>query len=276
MFTISIGKADVICSDKITLTSGMVKAVKVAFAFSEEWDDFRKIVVFSNGATDIDISLDDNNMCYIPHEILADVGKDVTCGVYGYKGEGRERVAIPTVKCSLGKVVEGVNPSGEEPSDPTLTLWEEIMVKVEEHDDFIGNPYYTQAVNLKGITTANPGREGASIFITDNSLGSDWCTFDIDIHGEVRFTCECTESRVGINIDGKFITDIGVDSESGATEYTFEGVIKNGMSINCSMATAVFTEFVKKVYVKDIIGNIDVALDAILAIQESIIGGVEQ
>jgi hypothetical protein len=272
MFTISIGKADVVCPDKITLTSGMVKAVKVAFVFSEEWDDFTKIVVFSNGVTDIDVSLDDYNMCYIPHEILADVGREVTCGVYGYKGDGKERVAIPTVKCSLGKVVEGVNPSGDEPTEATQTLWEEIMVKVEEHDDFIGNPYYTQAVNLKGITTATPGHEDAMVEITDNSVSSDWCTFDIDIHGDVRFTCECTESRVLIVIDGMVMAEIGVDTDGGETKYTFEGVIKNGMTVHCSMAMAKFTEFEARQYVADTIGDIDTALDAILAIQSEVVG----
>jgi hypothetical protein len=149
-----------------------------------------------------------------------------------------------------------------------------------EIDEKLKNPSYEEQVKLTGITTATPGHEYAMVEINDNSVSSDWCTFDIDIHGEVRFTCECTESRVGINIDGKFITDIGVDSESGATEYTFEGVIKNGMSINCSMATAVFTEFVKKVYVKDVIsdingkiGDIDVALDELHNYATSLIGG---
>lgn len=149
-----------------------------------------------------------------------------------------------------------------------------------EIDEKLKNPSYEEQVKLTGITTAIPGHEDAMVEITDNSVSSDWCTFDIDIHGEVRFTCECTESRVGINIDGKFITDIGVDSASGATEYTFEGVIKNGMSINCGMAMAKFTEFIKKVYVTDAIGDIngkigdiDVALDELHNYATSLIGG---
>lgn len=149
-----------------------------------------------------------------------------------------------------------------------------------EIDEKLKNPSYEEQVKLKGITTAVPGWDDAVVEINDNSVSSDWCTFDIDIHGEVRFTCECTESRVGINIDGKFITDIGVDSESGATKYTFDGVIENGMSINCSMATAVFSEFTKKVYVKDAIGDIngkigdiDSALDELHGYAASLIGG---
>ena len=131
MFTVSIGKAETSCPDKITLTSGMVKAVQVAFTFSEEWDGFNRIAVFSNGSTTVDVTLDEEDKCHIPHEVLATAGKDVSVGVYGSKGEGDDYVAIPTAKCSLGKVVEGVDPSGEEPSSPTPTAWDELNIKVE-------------------------------------------------------------------------------------------------------------------------------------------------
>lgn len=130
MFTISIGKADTQCPDKVTLTSGMVKAVQVAFTFSEDWENFNKIAVFCNGTISIDVPLDREDKCYIPHEILAVAGNEVTAGVYGCKGEGDDYVAIPTVKCSLGKVVEGVNPSGDESAEPTPTVMDDIVIRV--------------------------------------------------------------------------------------------------------------------------------------------------
>lgn len=131
MFTISIGKANATCPDKVTLTSGMVKAVQVVFNFSEEWDGFSKIAIFSNGATTLDVSLDDENKCYIPHEVLATAGKEVSVGIYGCKGEGDDYTAIPTVKCSLGKVLTGADPSGEEPAEPTPTVLDELIIRVE-------------------------------------------------------------------------------------------------------------------------------------------------
>jgi hypothetical protein len=149
-----------------------------------------------------------------------------------------------------------------------------------EIDEKLKNPSYEEQVKLTGITTATPGHEYAMVEITDNSVSSDWCTFDIDIHGDVRFTCECTESRVVIVIDGMVMAEIGVDTDSGETKYTFEGVIKNGMTVHCSMAMAVFTEFTKKVYVKDAvgdingkIGDIDAALDELHTYAQSLIGG---
>lgn len=131
MITISIGKADTTCVDKITLTSGMVKAVQVAFDFTDEWEGFDKVAVFSNGEISVDVSIDDTGRCYIPHEILATHGKEITCGIYGSKGVGKDYRAIPTAKCSLGKVVEGVNPAGEEPTEPTPNIWDELRIRVE-------------------------------------------------------------------------------------------------------------------------------------------------
>ena len=122
MITVSVGKADATTVDKVTLTSGMVKAVVVAFRFSEEWDAFNKVAVFSNGESTIDVALDDAERCYIPHEMLAKAGKEVTCGVYGSQGSDESLVVIPTVKCSLGKVSEGVDPMGDESIPPTPTI----------------------------------------------------------------------------------------------------------------------------------------------------------
>jgi hypothetical protein len=131
MMTISIGKADAECPEKVTLTSGMVNAVQIVFSFSEHWDEFKKIAVFSNGATTLDVPLDEESKCFVPHEVLEVAGKEVSVGVYGSKGEGSDYVAIPTEKCSLGKVVEGVNPTGDEAAEPTPTVLDDLILRVE-------------------------------------------------------------------------------------------------------------------------------------------------
>lgn len=270
MFTITIGKAEAICGDKITLTSGMVKAVRVAFVFSEEWDNFDKIVVFSNGTETLDVSLGEDNTCYIPHEMMADAGRDVTCGVYGYKGEGSKRVAIPTVKCSLGKVVEGVNPSGDEPKEPTPSVWEEVLTTLNKHDEAIKNPYYTEDVKLTEVTTATPMHDGASVLINDNSVSSDGCVYDINVQGNVSLTCECTFGWSEIIIDGKTVASLG---DTGVFTYSFEGEVKSGITVRCSMTSVTFTKFVKKIYVSEAIGNIDKAFDELHNYAQALIGG---
>lgn len=271
MFTISIGKAEATCADKITLTSGMVKAVRVAFIFSEEWENFDKIVVFSNGAETLDVSLGEDNTCYIPHEMMADAGRDVTCGVYGYKGEGSKRVAIPTVKCSLGKVVEGVNPSGEEPTDPTITVWEEVLTKLNEHDEAIKNPYYTEDVKLTGITTAEEGWDGADIHITDDYIASANADFTIDVQGDVKFNCVCDgepDTVAEFYVDGELVAQCK-DKET----FSFDGKINQNLRVHCYFMGVKFTEFVKKTYIADAIGNIDSALDELHNYAQALIGG---
>ena len=269
MFTISIGKAEATCADKVTLTSGMVKAVRVAFVFSEEWEGFDKVAVFSNGTTTLDVSLDEDNTCYIPHEMTTDAGRDVMCGVYGCKGEGSERVAIPTVKCLLGKVVEGVNPSGDEPTEPTPTIWEEILIKMDES---VRNPYFTEDVKLTGITTVEEAYEGAS-WVNDNSIGSADATFTINIQGDVKFECKCEGEPYNYTtfyVDGEMIAQC-TDGDT----YSFEGKVNQNIQVECHFMDIRFSEFIKKVYVADVLSDIDTALDSILAIQESIVGGVE-
>ncbi len=140
MMTITVGKADAECPEKVTLTSGMVNAVQIVFSFSEHWDEFdNKIAVFSNGATTLDVPLDEESKCFVPHEVLKQPGKEVSVGVYGSKGEGSDYVAIPTEKCSLGKVVEGVNPTGEEPSEPTPTVLDDLVIRVGNLENYLGH-----------------------------------------------------------------------------------------------------------------------------------------
>jgi hypothetical protein len=140
MMTITVGKADAECPEKVTLTSGMVNAVQIVFSFSEHWDEFdNKIAVFSNGTITLDVPLDEDSTCYVPHEVLTQAGKEVSVGVYGSKGEGSDYVAIPTEKCSLGKVVEGVNPTGEEPTEPTPTVLDDLVVRVVKLENDLGD-----------------------------------------------------------------------------------------------------------------------------------------
>jgi hypothetical protein len=140
----------------------MVKAVQVAFNFSDEWEGFIKTAIFSNGSTTTDVPLDKEDKCYIPHEVLAVPGEEVTVGVYGCKGEGDDYVAIPTEKQSLGEVIEGVDPLGEEPKEPTPTVWDELKIKVE-------NMYSKEEIN-ELLAQKDPTHEIAGVYKTDISL----------------------------------------------------------------------------------------------------------
>lgn len=232
MISISIGKADVECTDRVVLTSGMVKAVEVAFSFSNKWDGFSKIAIFSNGTTTVDVSLDEDDKCYIPHEVLEVAGEEVTVGVYGHKGEGDDYVAIPTETQSLGEVVEGANPSGEEPAEPTPTVWEELKIRVE-------NTYTKEEVNamlslakremlptsLVGITTSNTNM----ISITDNQISCGvGNTTLIDVHGEVEFEFNGS-TQVDFYVDDKKLGGFEPSTTSYVGETKYIGYVESGI-----------------------------------------------
>lgn len=157
-----------------------------------------------------------------------------------------------------------------EPGDGTdwKECWQEIIKAVV--DEKLKNPLYEEDVKLTGITTVEGAMDAE---ITDNMLAGAGNSFHINITGHIKFNCHCD-----VDIDSGFATIMGVElgSNTGVYEYSFEGVIEDGFEVYCSFAGVTFTEFVKKIYVKDAIGDMDTALDAILAIQESIIGGVKQ
>lgn len=247
MFTISIGKAETNCPDKITLTSGMVKAVQVAFNFSDEWEGFIKTAIFSNGSTTTDVPLDKEDKCYIPHEVLAVPGEEVTVGVYGCKGEGEDYVAIPTEKQSLGEVIEGVDPSGEEPKEPTPTAWDELKIKVEnmysneeinalfakkDHTHELAGYEKGVHISLDGITTwTKPDNvilektDNLDTLVTD---GVDYIT--IDYHGEAYFfitgVTNGSPRAYWVKIDG-----VQVAGPSDFAEFIWEGRIEQGIEI---------------------------------------------
>lgn len=139
-----------------------------------------------------------------------------------------------------------------------------------EIDEKLKNPSYEEQVKLKGITTATPMHDGASVDINDNSVSSDGCVYDINVQGNVSLTCECTFGWSEIIIDGKTVASLG---DTGVFTYSFEGEVKSGITVRCSMTRVTFTKFVKKIYVSEAIGNIELALDELHNYATSLIGG---
>lgn len=228
MMTISIGKADAECPEKVTLTSGMVNAVQIVFSFSEHWDEFKKIAVFSNGATTLDVPLDEESKCFVPHEVLEVAGKEVSVGVYGSKGEGSDYVAIPTEKCSLGKVVEGVNPTGEEPSEPTPTVLDDLILRVENLEKNGGGgtsgnvPTKLSELEADSISRSDQEPFDFSAYIA-NFSGHEM-NFEFD---NINF--KKTLGGLGFDFDGQTLCNVGspeADTDGANKKYVGD-IVKN-------------------------------------------------
>jgi hypothetical protein len=290
MFTITIGKADTSCPDKITLTSGMVNAVQVAFAFSEEWEGFDKIAVFSNGATTVDVTLDEKDRCYVPHEVLSVAGRDVNVGVYGSKGEGEDYVAIPTEKCSLGKVSEGVDPSGEESAEPTPTIWDDLNIRVgnletrmDEHTHDVASYSYGEMEFTEDNVTIVSGTEHANWSGNAFSTNGDEVVYRIAVSGHAEFSGNVGGVSRTITVDGK--TQVSVSDD-----YTFNysGEVKEYIEIQVYQASVTFISFTvetskdgfmtgedkaKLDSLEETVGDFDTALDELHAYAQGLISG---
>lgn len=286
MFTITIGKADTSCPDKITLTSGMVNAVQVAFAFSEEWEGFDKIAVFSNGATTVDVTLDEKDRCYVPHEVLSVAGRDVNVGVYGSKGEGEDYVAIPTEKCSLGKVSEGVDPSGEESAEPTPTIWDDLNIRVGNLETRMDEHTHREAVaELKNIPLTKLFEDGVLTYvenasmpgetkITDNKISAYGADITINYSGYAEFDISST------------VSDLKIDGIATNT-YSFKGYLEEGISFGVTLGEATLNWYQRTFSsgfmsgedkekldtLSESVGNIDTALDELHAYAQGLISG---
>ena len=111
-----------------SVISDSVKFDTVRFSFPESWKSYEKTVVFSNDAgIQLNILLNSQNPlcvgkdeCYIPHEVLKTPGFSVS--VFGIKDD-----SVATTTKKFVKVIESGYALGDEPSEPTLSQYQQII-----------------------------------------------------------------------------------------------------------------------------------------------------
>lgn len=128
----------------LPLVDGMLNSAKIAFQFrTSDWDNTTKTAVFVPGDARISINqvfhiiLDENNECIIPHEVLN--GNSFSVGVFGINKEYTISSNWMYYKYSKGPYSNGVTPS-----DPTPTIYEQILDKLDEMSIASDNKYYTK------------------------------------------------------------------------------------------------------------------------------------
>lgn len=108
--------------------SDSVKFDTVQFSFPESWGIYEKTVVFSNDAgIQLNVLLNSQNPlcvgkdeCYIPHEVLKAPGFSIS--VFGIKDD-----SVATTTKKFVKVIESGYALGDEPSEPTMTAYQQII-----------------------------------------------------------------------------------------------------------------------------------------------------
>lgn len=143
MFVMEVEKNIATITDTEPMTSGSSKVYLVKFYFSSEWNNLARVAVFKAGDTVVDVLLDDENLCFMPWEVLVEYGRPVQFGVYGTM-EGN--VVLPTIWASTEAILEGVI-TGAAAQPPSPSLYEQLLEKLQMLDNLGDLP------NLSPITT---------------------------------------------------------------------------------------------------------------------------
>lgn len=131
MFVMNVDKNIATISTTEPMTSGSVNTYLVDFYFSKEWDDLEKIAVFKSGDTVVDVILDkEEDICFMPWEVLVEHGRTVKFGVYGTKNGN---VVLPTIWAETEEILEGVV-TGAASQPPSPTLYEQLLAKMDALD----------------------------------------------------------------------------------------------------------------------------------------------
>lgn len=131
MFVMQVDKNIATITDTEPMTSGSSRVYLVQFYFSEEWADLTRVAVFRAGETVVDVILDDDNVCFMPWEVLVDHGIPVQFGVYGTKDGD---VVLPTIWAATEVILEGVV-TGAATHPPSPDIYEQLLQRLKELDN---------------------------------------------------------------------------------------------------------------------------------------------
>lgn len=223
-----------------------VKFDKVRFTFPDDWEGYTKTAVFKteNGQT-INVILDktnplcvNENECYIPHEVLK--APHFYLSVFGVLGE-----SVATTTQKKVEVLQSGYAEGDEPSDPTPTEYQQIINLVDE---------------VKNI--AQSVRDDADNGVFDGTDGKDGESANITV--DQTYNPESENPQSGIAVAEAIA---GIEISSGGNIAVDQ--IYNSQSTNPQSGVAVAEA------ITETLGDIETALDSIIAIQETLIGGEE-
>lgn len=147
MYWANVSGNSIKISGASTLVVGNVNANPVIFSFSSEWMSLRRVAVFRNSINMVAVDVPMNNIVLIPWECCEEINDTVYLGAYGLDDEGTIR--RPTTWAALGKIVDGVNIDAAGHSDPTKSIFIDLMEKVDSLSrDVLGSDYDMDSVSL--------------------------------------------------------------------------------------------------------------------------------
>lgn len=116
-----------IITNSPVIASGGLNENKLECDFCEKWDGFSKTAVFYQDKKNVYYSLlDGENTCFIPQEVLQESGT-LYFGIFGNNDSGVTR----TSEILRYKIVEGAITKDLKPSDPTPSIYEQLLAKYQ-------------------------------------------------------------------------------------------------------------------------------------------------
>ena len=120
-------------NEELFVVASSREYLSTAFIFSQEWDDCTKTAVFRKASDEaFSVFLDENNSCVVPWEVIA--CPHFTVSVFGVCGDERittNQVVVKVEVCGYGE--------GKTPEDPTPSVYEEIINKLDSVSGFSGD-----------------------------------------------------------------------------------------------------------------------------------------
>lgn len=143
---------DIIEPIPLIIPSGNVETHELVFDFSDDWDDLKKIAVFTRDGTIKEYTIDDTTRT-VPGDMLAEPGT-VTVGVYGYIVDGEKLVKRLSTNIINLVVIKGAYASADPGEDVPPSAYEQLSTKVDDHIADKDNPHKVTASQVGAYSKA--------------------------------------------------------------------------------------------------------------------------
>lgn len=247
------------------ITAGTV-GLTAEFTFDSQWDTLSKTAVFKAGDKVVATALagDDHT---VPWEVLTQPNLWLHIGVYGANADGT--AVIPTLWAKVSVIHTGADPEGDPALEPTAPVWQEVLARVEgvtaegvgaatreEMDTVQGH-----LLSLQDAVDSHKENAGNPHGVTCDQIGAAPESYvmaaEEGINGRIDDHLADTTNPHGVTCE-----QIGAVTQE-----------HHGGDIQMVMDEIALQVENLEYLISDRVGDIETALDSIIAIQNDLIGG---
>ena len=254
------------------VTSGSGGTVRVCFEFDGEWQGLAKTAVFYTPHGNV-FQVLENGACEFPAKALESAG-DIKVGVFGTDGER----TLTSLLCRV-RVSQGTTKNAERAANFAPGIYEQLSAKIDKVENIAAVAEYGEeaAAEIKdvdGVITlfltlprgekGEQGEKGDSYVLTDADKS--------EIAKEVSETSVSKSEKNNVVYARYDNKDTTIPFSSGSAD-PYSMVRRDSRGCIISADPELDNECATKGYVDGLVGNVETALDNIIALQEAYTGG---